>query len=271
MNQQEKDLIQGVFDRLARAGVGQKDAEADALIRDLAARQPDALYGLVQAVIMQEMGLGQAQQTITKLQSDLDAARRSGAQSGGASSGSGFLSGPSPWGNPAPQPQPAPQAAYASAPQPMAGGRPQQGYPQPGYGQPQPYVQPGYAPQPQPYGSGFGGGFGGGGFLRNAATMAAGVAGGALIAQGISSLFSGAHGMGGMSSPWGGQPGEVVENVTNNITENFYGDSASGQSQDASSQDASFDPNAASPDGYQDASYDAPFDDGGSYDDSQDV
>jgi hypothetical protein len=87
MTPQEKDLVQKVFDRLANAGGGAKDAEAENFIQDQVRRQPDAAYGLTQAVIVLEAGLYQADQKITDLQRQLDQARA------GSSSGSsgGFL------------------------------------------------------------------------------------------------------------------------------------------------------------------------------------
>jgi hypothetical protein len=165
MTPQEKDLIQTVFDRLERAGGGAKDGEAEAFIREQVRRQPDAAYGLTQAVIVLEAGLNQAQQKINDLQRQLDEARGGAAQSSGGSflGGSPWASGSVPRSGAAPQPQPqspyyAPQPVYA--PQPAGSG---------------PWAQPSA----------------GGSFLRNAATMAAGVAGGALIAEGLTSLFAG--------------------------------------------------------------------------------
>lgn len=237
MTPQEKDLIQGVFDRLARSGVGQKDAEAARMIQDQVQRIPDAAYGLVQAVIVQEMGLNQATTRINELQRQLDEMR---AASAGAGSG-GFLGG-SPWGGGSVPRSGQSQPAYA----PAAPASPQQS---PAYAPPSgPWGQP---QQPSPAG----------GFLRNAATMAAGVAGGTLIAEGLSSMFGG-HRFGGgfggglaSGSPWGGAPTEIVENVTNN----YYGDQSGGG---AATNDTS----------YQDASYDDSADgfDGG-FDDSSDV
>ncbi|MTJ80631.1 MAG: DUF2076 domain-containing protein, partial [Telmatospirillum sp.] len=96
MTPQEKELIQNVFERLARSGVGQKDAEAEALIREAMQRTPDAAYGLVQAVIVQEMGLNQATARITELQRQLDEARaRQAAPAAGAPQG-GVLGGARP-------------------------------------------------------------------------------------------------------------------------------------------------------------------------------
>ncbi len=267
MTPQEKDLIQNVFERLSRSGVGQKDAEAEALIRDNMQRIPDAPYGLVQAVIVQEIGLGQANARITELQRQLDEARA--ASHPQPSGGGSFLAGAGPWGGgsvpragAAPVPQPA-------APMPSPAGGAAWGQPPAGYAPPP--VAGGWAQQPSAAG----------GFLRNAATMAAGVAGGTLIAEGLSSMFGGHHfgggygggfgGVGGFGGggPWGGSPSGTVENVTVN---NYYGDQggqadSQGQTQDAGYQDQGQDA------GYQDASYDDTSDSGfdGGFDDTSDV
>lgn len=226
MNPQEKSLIDSVFDRLAQASGGTKDAEALAHIQDRTAKQPDSAYGLVQAVLVQEMTLNQASARIAELERQL-------AQSGGQAQGSGFLGNAGPWGR---------ASASNATPAP-----PQQ--PQP---QPQPPSGPwGSAPQPA-----------GGGFLHNMMGMAAGVAAGSLLADGIASLFGGRHmfgggfgGIGGGMGPWGGSPG-MVENVTVN---NYGVTDGTGAVQ----QDASLTDGAA----YQDAAFDPSADDGGSFDD----
>ena len=64
---------------------------------------------------------------------------------------------------------------------------------------------------------------GGGGFLRSAAAIAAGIAGGALLFQGIESLF-GQRGSAGILGGQGMTPG-LGESVVNN----YYGDAAGGQ------------------------------------------
>jgi hypothetical protein len=102
-------------------------------------------------------------------------------QLGNAGAPARFLGGPSPW-------------AQAAAPQP-----PPQPQPQPSRG----FFGPG------PFASG--GGLGS--FLRNAGTTAAGVAGGALLFEGLSGLFGGhGGGFGGFGGGFGGQPTEVVNN-----------------------------------------------------------
>ena len=235
MNPQEKSLIDSVFDRLAQASGATKDADALAHIQDRTAKQPDSPYGLVQAVLVQEMTLNQASARIAELERQL-------AQAGGQTQGSGFLGGTGPWGRPA-----APNATTTLAQQPQP--------------QPQPSSGP-WGPSPQQAG---------GGFLHNMMGMAAGVAAGSLLADGISSLFGGRHmfgggfgGIGGGMGPWGGSPG-MVENVT----VNNYGvtDGGGAASQDGLPTDGA---------GYQDASFDpsvddGSFDDGGGGFDSSDI
>jgi hypothetical protein len=205
MTPQERELIDSVFDRLAQVAGAPKDPEAERLIADRLRTLPDATYGLVQAVAVQEMTLRQAQTHIAELERRLAAAPA-------AASGGGFLGGAAnPWA-PAPRaaspiPQVAPQPQYAPA---QTAAPPQQPAPSP-------WGQPAAA----------------GGFLRSAATTAVGMAGGMMLAEGISSLFGGHRGgfgggFGG-GSPWGGGgTPEVVENVTNN----YYGDAGTGDTGD---------------------------------------
>jgi uncharacterized protein len=206
---QERDLITTLLARLKNAvGAGQaKDPDADALIRQAIAEQPDAPYYLVQTVLIQDLSLHQAQHRIAELEQQLNDA------SAQKSSGTSFLGGlfghrePAP---PVPAPTPGPWSRGPQVAAPPTG---------PGYAQ-QGYPQQGYAPT-----GGMMGGFGasgGGGFLRSAAATAAGVAGGALLFEGISSLFG--HGYAsGLNGGGGFTPG-LGETVVNN----YYGDSGSG-------------------------------------------
>ena len=204
MTPQEKDLITTLLARLKSAGGQPKDPEAEALIRQAMTEQPDGPYYLVQTVLIQDLSLHNAQQRIADLEKQL-----ADAQQAAKPTATSFLGGlfgsrpPAPAGD-APPPGPwtrAPQVAAAPPAQPYGQG----GYTQPGYG------------QPMPGGGGFmGGGMGGGGFLRSAAATAAGVAGGALLFQGISSLF-GNHYAGGLMGT-GMTPG-LGETVVNN----YYG------------------------------------------------
>jgi hypothetical protein len=162
-----------------------KDPEADAMINQALGASPTAAYVLVQHAILSDQALHAAQQQIADLQAQLR------------------------------QQQP-----YQPAPQ-SAGFFPQQPAPQPG-----PWSAPSPEPMPQPgfMGPGpFRSGGGLGSFLRSAGTTAAGVAGGALLFEGVSSLFGGHHGFGG-GGFGGGFGGAPVENITNN----YYDDDGRG-------------------------------------------
>src|SRR5215475_99390 len=150
MQQQERELIAGLFDRLQPFESQPRDPEAEALIKERGARQPASPYLLVQTVLVQEQALKAAQERIA----DLEA--RAGAQPA-----SGFLgSAPNigPWGRQAEPPR-APVSPTRSPLQAALSG--------------------------QPAGSG------GGSFLRTALATAAGVAGGALLFEGIRNLMGG--------------------------------------------------------------------------------
>lgn len=198
MTPQERSLIDDLANKLAQANVGQKDTEAESHIQQEIGSRPDALYKLVQTVLVQNMALEQAKGQINDLQQKLSSAQ---SHPSGSTSFLGSLFG----SHSSPPPPPPPQRAYQPAPQ----GAPQPGYQQasPGYAAP----PPGYAPPPAG---------GGSSFLRSAATTAAGVAAGALAFEGIQSLLHGGLGggfghSGGMGSGFlggSGQPGETVIN-----------------------------------------------------------
>jgi hypothetical protein len=215
MTPQERDLITTLLSRLKSAGAAgqQKDAEADALIRQAVREQPDMSYYLVQTVLIQDLSLNQAQSRIADLEQQLAEAQ---AQK---SSGTSFLGGL--FGRSEPTPQPEQRSGPWSrgpqvAPQQYAQGQP------PGYGQ-----NPGYPPQgpyaQQPQTGGMLGGGGGGGFLRSAAATAAGVAGGALLFQGISSMFG--HGYANSLYSGGANPG-LGESVGGDYGGGDYGSGA---------------------------------------------
>ena len=204
---QERDLITTMLARLKSTAGQVKDPEADALIRQAMAEMPDAPYYLVQTVIIQDLSLHQAQNRIADLEKQVADAQ--------ATKPTSFLGGLFGTSQPAAPPASVPSAGPWTR-SPQVAPPPQQGYAQP----PQGYAQPqqGYAPA----GSGFMGGGSGGGFLRSAAATAAGIAGGALLFQGISSLFG--HGYAsGLNGGLGMTPG-LGESVVNN----YYGDGGQG-------------------------------------------
>lgn len=84
MDHDDKAAIDGLFDRLRRAeaATGPRDAEAEAHIRTMLARQPAAPYYLAQAVLVQEQALNALNARVEELEREL-ANRPAG--------GSGFL------------------------------------------------------------------------------------------------------------------------------------------------------------------------------------
>lgn len=223
MTPQERDLIQSVFDRLAKLAGGPKDREAEALILERMRAVPDSAYNLVEAVVVQEMAIKEHEARIRELEAQL------AGQSQPQQPGGGF--GRSAWGG-----------GRGSVPSTQV---PQQQVQQQQYAQ-QPQQQ--YA-QPSPWG---GQPSAGGGFLRTAAGAAVGVAGGMLLANGISSMFAGGHAGG---SPWGGGAHPAGDTVTNN----YYGSSAPAAGGEA--PQATYDTNIADDQGYAD--FDPGYDVGG--------
>lgn len=203
MTPQEQLLLDDFLQRLAAVNGVTKDAQADALIRQRLAAQPDAAYLLVQRCLLQQHALDAAKAQIAQLQAQ-QAGQQGGSFLGGQSSG---------WGS-NPPPIPPQQAAPAQAPS----------WRERLFGSSAPA-------QPQPSG--------GSSFFANAATTAAGVAGGMFLFDGIESLLGGHRGGGffggGYGGGFGGQP-EVIENVTEN---NYYddGNRADGGNQDFASND----------------------------------
>jgi hypothetical protein len=68
MTPQEKPLLQDFLSRLTHAQAGTKDPQAQALIDNAFAQQPDATYLLVQRALLLEQALKQAQAQIAQLQ-----------------------------------------------------------------------------------------------------------------------------------------------------------------------------------------------------------
>jgi len=158
MNQQERSMIEGLFQRLqqAEAQAGPRDAEADTLIQDLMSRQPAAPYLLAQVVLVQEQGLQQLQSRVEALEQEL--AERP--------QGGGFLGGLFGGGRAQPAAPTAPRAAAGT------GWSNNSRFPAQG------------APGAQP-------GAQGGGFLAGAMQTAMGVAGGVLLGNALGGLFGG--------------------------------------------------------------------------------
>jgi uncharacterized protein len=209
MTPEERNLINGLFDRLASASTQTKDPEADQLIRSKVAENPAAPYLLAQSTLVMQQALGNAQGRISALEKQI---AESNAPASGTQHGGGFLSGVASFfgGSQHQQPQ-QPQQPQRSAPPPVPP-QPQQ------YAQPQPPPPYGYPPQQAPPARGSGG------FLQSALSTAAGVAGGAVLFQGIENLLG--HNPGpfaGSIGPTGGFFGGGERPVENTeITNNYY-------------------------------------------------
>jgi len=192
MTPQERQLIDDLFDRLAKLENAPRDPEAMSAIMQGLRSAPNAVYALVQTALVQDEALKRANSRIQELEA---------AHAGEQNQSGGFLDSMRGviFGQNQPQGS-VPQGSVPNVRAPGIGGRPvwnsgevmqqtqapgQYGQaPQPGYGQPA-YGQPYGAPQPA-----FGGG-GGGSFLGTAAAAAAGVVGGSLLLGSIRSMMGG--------------------------------------------------------------------------------
>lgn len=205
MTPQERQLVAELFDRLASLESGPRDPDAERAIADGLQRAPHGTYALVQTVLLQDEALKRCHSRIQELEGGpaeepsrgfLDSMRESlfgrdeprgsvpPVRPGGAGTSGA-------WG----QPGGGPGGAGTSGVWGQPGGAPPQAGPAPG-------MAPMGAP---PIGTG-------GSFLGNAASTAAGVIGGAMLLNGIRSMFGHSGGAGGfgsgaaVASPWGGSP-----------------------------------------------------------------
>lgn len=181
MSPDERMLITQLFERLRGAATAQRDPEAESFIRQQIAQQPYAPYAMAQTIVAQSKALEATQARIKELEANVPESPYYGRESEAGFAGPTYA-GQRPMGAPgygAAQPSQspwhtdrAPVGAPASAP--VGGPSPWGGQPQ----QPQPWQQ---QPQPQQ----------GGGFLAGAMQTALGVAGGAMLFEGMRDLFGG--------------------------------------------------------------------------------
>jgi hypothetical protein len=206
MTDEERQLIQGLADRIRNAPAPQVDRDADNLIRQSIGSRPDALYILTQTVLIQEMAIGQAKAQIEELKKQTPQAPPasflppqappppSGRSYGGGYQGSSYQASQPPQAPP-PQPPPLPQ-----------------------------YVQTTQYEVVEPAPSRFSG------FLHNAAQTAAGVVAGEVAFSALSSIF-GHHGGGGFfGGGGGGYYGSPISPGSETIINNYYeGDRGEGR------------------------------------------
>jgi hypothetical protein len=190
MSPEEKNVIAGIFDRLKGASAQARDAEAERFIAERIQQQPYAPYVMAQSLYAQEQALNGMQQQMQQMQAHIQQLEAYAQQSQQQQAqGGGFLGGLFGGGRQAAPPPPpmTGRGQMGNAPMGQQGGR----------GMPMGGPQPGpWGGQPQqaagPWGQQQRGG--GTGFLGTAAMTAAGVAGGMLAANAISSMFSGGAG-----------------------------------------------------------------------------
>jgi hypothetical protein len=186
MTPQERQLIDDLFDRLAKLESARRDPEAMSAIMQGLRTAPNAVYALVQTALVQDEALKRADMRIQELEAAADQGQQN--QSGGfLDSMRGAIFGQN-------QSQGASHGSVPNvrAPEIAGGGRPawntgqvlQQNQAPGQYSQP--YAQP-YGAQQSPFGGG------GGSFLGTAAAAAAGVVGGSLLAGSIRSMMGGGN------------------------------------------------------------------------------
>jgi hypothetical protein len=180
-------MIDELFDRLSKVESAPRDPDAVAAIAQGLRIAPNAVYALVQTVLVQDEALKRANSRIQELE-----AKGAGEQQ----QSGGFLDSmretvfgqSQPRGSVPNVPPPAGRPVWNSGQvmqQAQSPGQYSQApYGQPSYGQP-PYGQPYGAPQ-APMG-------GGGSFLGTAAAAAAGMVGGSLLLGSIRSMMGGSH------------------------------------------------------------------------------
>ena len=219
MNVQEREQLTGFLQQLAQAQAGPKDEEALGMIGSTVARQPDALYLLVQRTLILDGALKSAQSQIAQLQTQLEQQKALASPSAAPAN---FLDANS-WGRSpatnavAPMLQSpgmrSPAPAYPAGPQAGNFGAPQAGN----------FAAP-HAAAPSA-------GFQAPSFLTGMATTAAGVAAGAFLFQGVNHMF-GSHGDNSMmGSSARQQPSGATDNT---VINNYYEQPAAADSGNSS-------------------------------------
>ena len=80
MNRDDRDAIEGLFDRLAHAArqAPHRDPDAEALINAEMARQPGAAYYMAQTIVVQQQALEAAERRIEELEAEAERRGRGG-------------------------------------------------------------------------------------------------------------------------------------------------------------------------------------------------
>ena len=180
MTPQERQLVDDLFDRLSKVESAPRDPDAVAAIAEGLRKAPNAIYALVQTVLLQDEALKRANSRIQELEA---------GSAGEQHQSGGFLDTmrDTIFG------QNQPRGSVPNVRPPEVASRPvwnsgqvMQQAQSPGQYSQAPYGQPYGAPQ-APMGGG------GGSFLGTAAAAAAGVVGGSLLLGSIRSMMGGSH------------------------------------------------------------------------------
>jgi hypothetical protein len=191
MTPQERQLVDDLFDRLANLESAPRDPNAASAIAQGLQKAPNAVYALVQTVLLQDEALKRANGRIQELEAATQAPQQQGQSGGFLDSMRDAIFGPGQSHGSVPNvPPPQPNRPVWNSGQVLQ--NPPGGYDQGPYGQP-PYGQyGGGSPYGQSYGAPpFGGSSGGSSFLGTAAAAAAGVVGGSLLLNGIRGMMGG--------------------------------------------------------------------------------
>jgi hypothetical protein len=207
MTPQERQMIDDLFERLARLESAPRDPDATAAIAQGLRQAPNAVYTLVQTVLVQDEALKRANSRIQELEA---AASPEQHPSGGFldSMRETIFGQSAPRGSVPNVPPPASRPVWNS-------GQVLQQAQSPGHYDQAPYGQSYGAPQ-APFGQAPMGG--GGSFLGTAAAAAAGMIGGSLLLGGIRSMMGGGShqafgdtaGLGRGATPWSDQSGSTL-------------------------------------------------------------
>jgi hypothetical protein len=180
MTPQERQLVDDLFDRLSKVESAPRDPDAVAAIAEGLRKAPNAIYALVQTVLLQDEALKRANSRIQELEAGSAGEQQ---QSGGfLDSMRDTIFGQNQPRGSVPNVRP---PEVASRPVWNSGQVMQQAQ-SPGQYSQAPYGQPYGAPQ-APMGGG------GGSFLGTAAAAAAGTVGGSLLLGSIRSMMGGSH------------------------------------------------------------------------------
>jgi hypothetical protein len=180
MTPQERQLVDDLFDRLSKVESAPRDPDAVAAITEGLRKAPNAVYALVQTVLLQDEALKRANSRIQELEAG--GAPEQQQPGGFLDSMRGAIFGQNQPRGSVPNVQP---PEIASRPVWNSGQVMQQSQ-SPGQYNQAPYGQPYGAPQ-APMGGG------GGSFLGTAAAAAAGMVGGSLLLGSIRSMMGGSH------------------------------------------------------------------------------